>query len=122
MMYVKNPESGGRNCEEIYGNHVRHVIFQERPPRLGWWLGKHLIRCLAYIDLKMVRAGVVQHPGEWVYGGYREIQNPKQRYTLIDRQKLTVLLSIKDKDQLTEYHRKWVEEVLKNGSNRRDAK
>jgi hypothetical protein len=31
----------------------------------------------------MVRAGVVQHPGEWVYGGYREIQNPKQRYTLI---------------------------------------
>ena len=64
MMYVKNPESGGRNCEEIYGNHVRHVIFQERPPRLGWRLGKHLIRCLAYIDLKMVRAGVVQHPGE----------------------------------------------------------
>ena len=48
------------------------------------------MRCLAYIDLNMVRAGVVQHPGEWVYGGYREIQNPKQRYTLIDRPKLLV--------------------------------
>ena len=77
---------------------------------------------MAYIDLNMVRAGVVEHPGEWEHGGYREIQNPKQRYTLIDRQKLTVLLSIKDNDQLTEYHRKWVEEVLKNRSNQRDAK
>ena len=43
-------------------------------------------------------------------------------YTLIDRQKLTALLGIKENDQLTEYHRKWVEEVLKNGSNQRDAK
>jgi len=34
--------------------------------------------------------------------GYREIQNPKQRYTLIDRQKLATLLGIKDSDQLTE--------------------
>jgi len=43
-----------------------------------------------YIDLNMVRAGVVQHPGEWVYGWYREIQNPKHWYTLIDHQKLLV--------------------------------
>jgi REP-associated tyrosine transposase len=47
----------------------------------------------------MVRAGVVQHPGEWVHAGYREIQNPKQRYTLIDRQKLTTLLGMKNKIQ-----------------------
>ena len=57
-----------------------------------------------------------------MYGGYGEIQNPKQRYTLLDRQKLTALLGIKDSDHLTEYHRKWVEEVLKHGSNQRDAK
>jgi len=37
----------------------------------------HLIQCLAYIDLNMVRAGVVSHPSEWMYGGYNEIQNPK---------------------------------------------
>ena len=33
-----------------------------------------------------------------------------------------LLVGIKDNDQLSEYHRKWVEEVLKNGSNQRDAK
>ena len=74
-----------------------------------------------YIDLNMVRAGVVQHPVDWVHGRYFEIQKPKQRYTLIDRQKLAAMLGIND-SELSEYHRKWVEEVLKNGSNQRDAK
>ncbi len=35
--------------------------------------GTHLSRCLFYIDLNMVRAGVVQHPEEWQHGGYREL-------------------------------------------------
>jgi len=74
------------------------------------------------IDLNMVRAGVVRHPGDWMYGGYHEIQNSKQRYSLINRQKLKALLGIIDNDQLSEYHRNWVEAVLKNGSNQREAK
>jgi putative transposase len=53
---------------------------------------------------------------------WHEIQNPKQRYSLVNRQKLTDLLGIKDNDLLSEYHLNWVEEVLKNGSNQRDAK
>ncbi len=64
----------------------------------------------------------MRHPGEWMYGGYNEIQNPKQRYSLINRQKLTALLGQKDNDQLSESHRKWVEEILKNGTNQHDAK
>jgi len=41
---------------------------------------------------------------------------------LINRQKLAALLSIKDSDQLSEYHHHWVEAVLKKGSTRRDPK
>ncbi|MCK5255634.1 MAG: hypothetical protein KAQ81_06395, partial [Deltaproteobacteria bacterium] len=37
--------------------------------------GSHLIKCLVYIDLNMVRAGVVQHPSEWPFSGYNEIHN-----------------------------------------------
>lgn len=37
---------------------------------------EHLHRCLAYIDLNMVSAGVVGHPRAWPHGGYCEIQNP----------------------------------------------
>jgi putative transposase len=37
-----------------------------------------------YIDLNMVRAGVVDNPVKWVNSGYHEIQQPPKRYRLID--------------------------------------
>jgi len=45
--------------------------------------GEHLRRCLLYINLNMVRAGVVKHPGEWVRGGYHEIQSLRRRNTIL---------------------------------------
>jgi REP-associated tyrosine transposase len=45
---------------------------------------EHLHRCLVYIDLNMVRAGMVSHPGEWAHSGYREIEEPPKRYAVID--------------------------------------
>lgn len=84
--------------------------------------GKHLIRCLVYIDLNMVRAGAVQHPSEWHFGGYNEIHNPKQRYTLINKQKLMDMLEILDHELMCRSHKKWVEEILKSGSVTREPK
>ena len=74
--------------------------------------GDHLIRCMAYIDLNMVRAGVVPHPSEWAHCGYREIQNPKKRYRIIDVQRLMRLLQIETTDDLIASHAKWIEEKL----------
>jgi putative transposase len=82
---------------------------------------RHFIRCLAYIDLNMVRAGVVRHPSEWAFGGYNEIQNPKQRYSIIDSDALAGLLGIKNEAQMRDMHRQWVEAILTDGSNKRDA-
>jgi putative transposase len=45
--------------------------------------GGHLLKCLVYIDLNMVRAGVVDHPLKWEFGGYKEIQNPRRKCMLI---------------------------------------
>ncbi len=53
----------------------------------------------------MVRAGVLERPSEWEFGGYTEIQNPKQRYTMVNRLELTNLLGIKEDVQLLEFHR-----------------
>jgi putative transposase len=83
--------------------------------------GDHLIQCMVYIDLNMIRAGVVQHPVQWMFGGYHEIQKPKQRYSLINRQRLSELLGIKD-SQFPEYHYKWIDERIKSSSNKRDGK
>ncbi len=49
---------------------------------------KYLMGCLVYIDLNMVRAGVVVHPRDWCFEGYNEIFNPSERYGIIDRQNL----------------------------------
>jgi putative transposase len=47
--------------------------------------GAHLWQCLVYIDLNMVRAGVVRHPEEWEWTAYRELVGSRVRYRLVDR-------------------------------------
>jgi hypothetical protein len=72
----------------------------------------HLIQCMVYIDLNMVRAGVVSHPSEWPFCGYNEIQNPRQRYSLIDHKALTNLFNIGSLDELKRTYTGWVKETL----------
>ena len=72
----------------------------------------HLVQCMVYIDLNMVRAGVVPHPSEWPFCGYHEILNIRQRYTLIDHESLTDLFNISSIEELRKTYRGWVEESL----------
>jgi putative transposase len=58
--------------------------------------GGHLWNCIPYIDLNMVRAGVVSHPAEWQWCGYRELVGQKERYRLLDMERLLELLGIPD--------------------------
>lgn len=82
----------------------------------------HLIRCLIYIDLNMVRAGVVAHPSEWSWSGYNEIQTPKERYTLINRTKLMALLGVHDDKTLSEHHRQWISDALEKDFRQRESR
>ena len=84
--------------------------------------GDHLIRCLVYIDLNMVRAGAVGHPSEWAFCGYNEIQAPPQRYTLIDRKQLMALLGIDNSEGFSNIYKGWVESVLRSKKNFREDK
>ncbi|MCK4622546.1 MAG: transposase [Desulfuromonadales bacterium] len=70
--------------------------------------GDQLLRCLVYIDLNMVRNGVVTHPSLWIHNGYNEIQNPPYRYSLIDREQLIACCGFRDDEQLRKEHRQWV--------------
>ncbi len=83
--------------------------------------GNHLIQCLVYLDMNMVRAGVVSHPEEWPFCGYNEIQMPRQRYSLIDYKSLMDLLSIENIDNLKKSHRCWVEEYIEKNNNERES-
>ena len=72
----------------------------------------YLRRCLVYIDLNMVRAGVVKHPSEWSQSGFNEIQFPPKRYQLIDQEKLCQLIEIESVDKLRASHAMWVKDTL----------
>lgn len=50
--------------------------------------GQYLWRCLCYIELNMVRCGVVAHPRDWAWVGYHEIMGNRRRYRLVDLDRL----------------------------------
>jgi len=80
----------------------------------------YLARCMVYIDLNMVRAGVVSHPADWPWCGYCEIQSPPQRYALIDRRALTELLGINSFKRYQQVHKGWIENELKSAQLERE--
>ena len=82
----------------------------------------HLHRCMIYVDLNMVRAGVVQHPSEWSFCGYNEIQNPPERYTLIDYVRLMNLLQLNSHEEMKYFCKSRVDEAISELDKSRDSK
>lgn len=75
--------------------------------------GHHLIRCLSYVDLNMVRAGVVNHPKEWNESGFHEIQNARPRKGVIDHERLCKLVGLSSLERLRSAHSRWTDEALR---------
>jgi len=81
----------------------------------------HLHRCLVYIDLNMVRAGVVRHPAEWAHGGYYEIHAaPESNSMMIDQVELSRLAGFSSVEDFRQAHRKWVAQALAANALHRD--
>ena len=80
----------------------------------------HFFRCCAYIDLNMVRAGVVGHPSQWPHSGYNEIQAPRRKNVLIDYEKFMELLGTDNYEHARQDHQGWAAEFLRNGPVRDD--
>ena len=100
----------GRTAQEYNRRKARLGAFwEDRYHATAIEAGEHLHRCVVYIDLNMVRAGVVKHPARWPHSGYLEIQQPPERYRVIDLLALSGLCGF---DEITEFqraHREWVE-------------
>jgi len=73
----------------------------------------HLIQCLVYLDLNMVRAGVVDHPSQWQVSGFHEIQSPPQRYKIIDQKALCDLTNQHSPEALQLSHLSWVQNSIR---------
>ena len=97
----------------------RGAFWEDRYHATAVESGAHLARCLVYIDLNMVRAGVVRHPAQWPAGGYHEIQAAPRRYWIVDRAALAQLLGLASVSQLPQVHAEWVETARRNSEPRR---
>ena len=73
--------------------------------------GSHLSRCLFYLDMNMVRAGVVAHPRQWRAGGYHELSGGRKRYRIIDQKRLLSCLAVPDVDAFRRWHEAALEEL-----------
>lgn len=58
----------------------------------------HLFRCLTYVDLNMVRAGVVSNPRQWSWSGFYELLCKKQIRGIIDTKQLLRLTGFESVD------------------------
>jgi len=79
---------------------------------------QHLMRCITYIDLNMVRAGVVSNPGEWREGGYCEFCGPDQARGILDCDRLAALTGARSVEHAVSLRRSAVEDARRAGSGR----
>jgi len=83
--------------------------------------GEHLLRCIVYIDMNMVRAGVVDHPEQWLHGGYNEIQTPRRKCILINYDTLKQLSGFHDYASFQTAHRRWVNTAITKADRHRES-
>ncbi len=75
--------------------------------------GQHLLRCLRYVDLNMVRAGVVAHPGMWRWCGYDELTGQRERYRILDLERLLASVELSSLTEFRSVHEEGIEESIR---------
>ena len=72
--------------KERYRNRKKRngAFWQDRYHATAVETGEYLKRRMVYIDLNMVRTGMINHPSQWKWLGYKEIQKPMRKNILID--------------------------------------
>lgn len=93
LIESEDPELVSKLMQSVEGEFAEY--YNRRKKRSGaFWQGRYwctmvdnnryLWDCMQYIDLNMVRAGVVAHPADWDWCGYRELVGARRRYCLLD--------------------------------------
>jgi len=113
----------GRTAQDYNRRKKRKGAFwEDRYQATAVQADSHFVQCMLYIDLNMVRAGVVRHPSEWAFCGYNEIQKRPQRYSIVDCKRLMELVGVGVGDELSRAYRGWVDESLMSGETGRESK
>jgi putative transposase len=83
--------------------------------------GQHLLNCLRYVSLNMVRAGVVSEPGHWRWCGHDELVGQRQRYRILSLDRLLQSLDMSSVTSFREVYLGGIAEALQEGVPLREA-
>ena len=131
LVFSPDSDTLSRAMQFIQGTIAKD--FNRRKKREGaYWTGRfhptliqngpHFSRCLLYIGLNMVRTGVIKHPSDWRCCGYHELIGNRQRYKIIDTERLLKVLEMsKPLDYFFKWYDKTIESSLKSDIMRRQA-
>ncbi len=130
ILWAQTPEAIAQFMHDAAGEFARE--FNRRKQRSGaFWEGRYqltmvegtiyLERCLVYVDLNMVRCGVVPHPRHWEWTGYQEIMGFKKRNRLVDIPKLLELLGGAGLEQFRRHYEALIAERIAKDEMAREA-
>jgi len=131
-LLVKDTKEGViPNSMQLIASRTAQMYNQRKKRKGAYWEDRyhataiendqHLFQCLVYIDMNMVRAGVVAHPKDWLHSGYHEIQKPPKRYAIIDINELMQLAGSKQIESLQEAHQQWIVTMLERETHQRQS-
>jgi putative transposase len=83
--------------------------------------GQHLLDCLRYVSLNMVRAGVVAHPSQWRWCSHDELMGQRLRYRILNIDRLLESLSLNSLADLQVAYSDGVDEKLERRALAREA-
>jgi REP element-mobilizing transposase RayT len=93
LLRADEPDTVSRMMQKLEGEFAEYYNLRKKRSGAFWggryWCtmvdeGRYVWNCMKYIDLNMVRAGVVAHPSEWRWCGYQEVVGERRRYRLLD--------------------------------------
>jgi len=131
LTYADDTEQIAELMQQVAGEFARD--YNRRKERSGaFWEGRYqatmvgsgeyLWECLRYVELNMVRCGVVKHPADWTWSGYGELMGWRKRNRLLDQEKLLWLLRCEDAAAFRKQFNWSLEEAMINDRLRREAK
>jgi putative transposase len=113
LVSIKNPEALSAGLRFLHGQVAR--TYNKMTKREGaFWTnrfystliqdGEYLGRCLFYIDLNMMRAGVTGHPAEWKHTAYHEFTDRKRYKKIVNFTRLLNALEFDEPDTFRSWY------------------
>lgn len=129
LAYAEETDAVARLMQQAAGAFARD--YNRRKARSGaFWEGRYhatmveggdyVWNCLRYVELNMVRCGVVAHPSQWLWSGYHELMGGKRRNRLLDLDRLLWIVRAPSLDEFRQHFERRIAESIGRGQLKRE--